>query len=67
MGNLIDNAKQFQLENELSGQDIKDKEEAKKLDEESKQEWKNPSTWFGFVIAGLFLYGMYKIIIMIIN
>jgi hypothetical protein len=67
MGNLIDNAKQIQLENELSGQDIKDIENAKKLDEELKQEWKKPTTWIGLVFAGLIMYGMYKIIIMIIK
>ena len=67
MGNLIDNAKQIQLENELSGQDLKDKEESKKLDEELKQEWKKPTTWVGIVFAGLITYGMYKIIIMLIK
>ena len=65
MGNLIDNAKQIQLENELSGQDQRDKEESKKLDEELKQEWKKPTTWVGIVFAGLITYGMYKIIIML--
>jgi hypothetical protein len=55
------------LENELSGQDIKDKEESKKLDEELKQEWKKPTTWFGLVFAALITYGMYKIIMMLLK
>jgi hypothetical protein len=67
MGNLMDNAKQIQLENELSGQDTRDKDESKKLDKELKQEWKKPTTWLGFVFAGLTVYGMYKIIIMLIK
>jgi hypothetical protein len=67
MDGLIDNAKQLQLENELSGQDLKDEQDAKQLREDMKNEYKNPGIWIGLSIGILVLWGMYKIVMMILN
>lgn len=67
MGNLIDNAKQAQLEYELSGQDLKDELRREKLNKELNDEWKKPSTWIGLILGIIVTYGMYKIVMAFIN
>jgi hypothetical protein len=64
MGNLIDKAKQIQLENELSGQDIKDKEEADQmLKDMPNATYKNPGWWVALALFVMMCWGGYKLII----
>jgi hypothetical protein len=67
IGGLMDKAQQLQLENELSGQDLKDAERLEKLNQETKDEWKKPTTWVGIIFAILVTYGMYKIVMMLLK
>jgi len=67
MGGLIDNVKQVLLENELSGKDLKQEELRKQLREDGKNQYKNPGTWIGLTIGILVLWGMYKIVMMILK
>jgi hypothetical protein len=66
MGGLIEKTEQLQLENELSGKDLKDEEDAKQLREDVKNQYKNPVVWIGLIMGILVLYGMYKIIMYLI-
>jgi hypothetical protein len=64
MGGLIDNAKQLQLENELSGQDLKDKEEADQmLKDMPNATYKNPGWWVSLILFVLMCWGGYKLVI----
>jgi len=64
MGGLIDNAKQLQLENELSGQDLKDKEEADQmLKDMPNATYKNPTWWVMLILFVLMCWGGYKLVI----
>ena len=63
MGGLIDNAKQLQLENELSGQDLKDKEAADKmLKDMPNATYKNPTWWVMLILFVLMCWGGYKLV-----
>ena len=67
MGGLMDKAQQLQLENELSGEDLKDTEREEKLKKEISDEWKKPTTWVGIIFGMLVTYGMYKLIMTFIK
>jgi hypothetical protein len=63
MGGLIDNLNQMQLEDELSGQDLKDEEESKQLREYAKNQYKNPGWWVLLILFVLMCWGGYKLVI----
>lgn len=63
MGGLIDKAQQLQLENELSGKDLKDEEDAKQLREDVKNQYKNPGWWAMLILFMLMCWGGYKLVI----
>lgn len=64
MGGLFDNAKQIQLENELSGQDLKDKEEADQMFQDMPNAtYKKPGCWVAVIFFILMCWGGFTLII----
>jgi predicted DsbA family dithiol-disulfide isomerase len=63
IGGLMDKAQQLLLENELSGQDLKDEEDAKQLREDVKNQYKNPGWWAILILSILMCWGVYKLIL----
>ena len=63
IGGLMDKAQQLDLESELSGQDLKDEEEAKQLREDVRNQYKNPGVWVGIIMSAFILWGGYKLIL----
>ena len=63
IGGLIDSAEQIQLENELSGKNLKYEQDAKQLREDVKNQYKNPAWWVTLIIFLLMCWGGYKLVI----